>query len=416
MATTLQSFLSNALSGVAPSVQAHVTALPGLSGMPLSGGGASLTNLGTNTLGLDLNAFKALNFQDLNSVASFAATLPTRYAQPDATGEVPTGASTIGREEAATAAILAATPRVVHALGADAATVDLRGHSYDVIQRYEDPVSGFSALRLHPEGGGAEVFAIDGLQVGSHADDVASATLGRLQVDSAAFRALVIDADTYAIQTGGPVLVTGASLGGGMAEVAAYEISEGLVASRKPFATGAVHLVTVDALGGRDATESINGGHLDPAALKLIDALGVRDDGDIVSRIGSHIGDTVTFPTYDATGHRVQLGAEAAHVDVISLMQVLSSDALFAQGVRGQPAEISGFAAASNALSDSVIRAYLASGAHDPATQTKLQVPGIASFDATRTAYSLDANSDGAIDLVVHLSHPAPPSIDPFVL
>ncbi|HYF08078.1 MAG TPA: hypothetical protein VD970_10680 [Acetobacteraceae bacterium] len=370
-------------------------------------------NTGT---GLDLNAFRQLDFGDLNSLAVFASRLPLRFARPDATGEVRTGGSDIGREEAETAAILSAAPRIVEAFGPDAVAIELRGEIYDVVRRYDDPVSGFYAVQLHPRDGGAEIFAIDGLEVGSRADQVASATLARLQVQSAAFRAMVADADSYAISTRGEVLVTGASLGGAVAEVAAYEIAEGLVATRLPFTTGVVQLVTVDALGGRDAAEAINGGRLLPAPLRLIEALNLRDEGDIVSRIGSHIGATVTFPTYDENGRRVVLDAEDAHVNVVSLLQVLESDALFAQGVRGAPAEISGFAAASKAVSPALIAAYLASGERDPTTPTKLQIPGEASFDATRTIYSLDADSDGDTDLSVFLARPAPPSLDPFVL
>lgn len=366
---------------------------------------------------LDLDRFRTLDTEDIDDLVVLAATLPLPWSRPDSTGEVRTGSATIGREEAATAASIAAAPRIVDALGPDATTVELRGHVYDIVERYESDVTGFSALHLHDRNGGLEVFAIDGLQVGSRADQVASATLGRLVVESAEFRDMVGDADAYAVATGRPVLVTGASLGGAIAEVAAYEIAEGLTAvAGKRFATGAVHLVTVDALGGRDAAEDINGGRLDPRALNLINALNLRDDGDLVSRIGSHIGGTITFPTLDATGQRVQLDPEEAHVNVVSLFQVLNSDALFAQGVRGAPAEISGFAAASNALSDELISAYLKSEETDPDAPHKLEVPGNKGFDATRTLYSVDADANGTVDIAVRLSQPAPSSVDPFVL
>ena len=384
--------------------------------LPNFGGWQDLFRPSTPSIAtLDLDRFRNLSTEDIDDLIVLAAELPVPWSKPDSTGELRTGSATIGREEAALAASLAAAPRIVDALGPDATTVELRGQVYDIVERYESDVTGFSALHLHSRGTGLEVFAIDGLQVGSRADQVASASLGRLQVDSAEFRDMV--ADAYAVATGRPVLVAGASLGGAIAEVAAYEIAEGLTAvAGRRFATGAVHLVTVDALGGRDAAEDINGGRLDPRALSLINALNLRDDGDLVTRIGSHIGATVTFPTYDATGRRVQLDPEEAHVNVVSLFQVLNSDALFAQGRRGAPAEISGFAAASNALSDELVSAYINSGAIDPDTPHKLEVPGNKGFDATRTLYSVDADANGTVDIAVRLSQPAPPSVDPFVL
>jgi hypothetical protein len=379
------------------------------------------TQLGGVLEGLD-NMIPGLDFtiwgfgiDTLDSASQIAALFPGSLSGPDSTGEVPTGGFAIGRAEAALGASLAAAPRVVEALGETAVTVELPGASYAIVERYVDPASGFSALQLRPAAGGPAVFAIDGLEVGSRPDSVAAATLGRLQLESDAFREMVGDAFQFAFGFGVPARFVGASLGGAVAQAAAYETAEALAAAG-PYQTGAVRLVTVDALGGRDATEAINGGSLDPQALRLIEGLNLRDDGDLISRIGSHIGATLTLPTLDAEGNRVQLAPADAHVNVVSLLQVLRSDALYAQGVLGAPAEISGFAALSNPVSRQVVDAWRASGEVDDPTPGRLQIPGDASFDASGTVYSLDADSDGQVDLAVTLSQPVSPGTADLVL
>jgi len=369
-------------------------------------GGVFRTLLAQSWLGnLDFSA----NIRNLNNIAAVVELLPGDFGKPDATGEVPTGGADVGREQAAVAAGLAAVPRIVEALGPDAQTVDVGGKSFAVSERYEDPSSGLSAVRLTPLGGGAEVYAVDGTQSGSRADQVAGATLGRLQVESAAFTEMTQDAAQVGLEQGRPALFVGASLGGAVAQVAAYETAETLRDAQLGFDTGAVQLVTVDALGGRDAAEAINGGALDPAALALITALNLRTEGDVVSRIGSHIGATLTLPALDAQGNEVQLDAADAHVNVVSLLQNLGNDELFAAGVLGAPSEVSGLAAVSNAVADELIHLWLASGPHVDDSPGELRLPGTASFDLTGTLWSLDADDNGTVDIAVQLSTPANP-------
>ncbi|WP_237214596.1 hypothetical protein [Falsiroseomonas oryziterrae] len=345
---------------------------------------------------------RPLEVTDLATLVRLAEQLPGGFGDPDATGEVPTGSAAIGREEAAVAATLAAAPRILDALGPDAVQVLARGQSFAVVERYEDPLSGFLAVRLAPAEGGPEVFAVDGLQVGSRADEATAATLGRLQAESAAFRAMIADAAAAGAEDGG-VRFTGPSLGGAVAQVAAYETAEALLADGVPGPE--VRLVTVDPLGGRDAAEAINGA-LDPAVLAGITALNLRTEGDAVSRIGSHIGATLTLPGRDAAGNVVALEAREAHVDVVSLLQNLSRDDFFAAGRLGAPAEISGFARASEAGSDELIALWRQFGEAET-TLAELQVPGVASFDATRTLWSLDLDTDGTADIAVRLAAPA---------
>jgi hypothetical protein len=222
-------------------------------------------------------------------------------------------------------------------------------------------------------------------------------------------------ADAAQFGAGEGVVFAGPSLGGAVAQVAAYETAEALRAAGVPVETGAVQLVTVDSLGGTDAARAINAGVLDPAVLALIEAVNIRTEGDIVSRIGSHLGATLTFPARDATGQTVEVSAAEAHVNVLSLLQNLSSDAFFAEGAFGPPAEIAGFALAANAAADEVIALWRAFGAEEEEAQP-LQITGTASLDPTRTTWSLDADDNGSVDLAVLLSSPLDPGRDALVL
>jgi hypothetical protein len=235
-----------------------------------------------------------------------------------------------------------------------------------------------------------------------------------LQVESNAFRAMIADAVQFGAGEG--VVFAGPSLGGAVAQVAAYETAEALRGAGAQVATGDVRLVTVDPLGGADAARAINGGVLDPAVLALIEAVNIRTEGDIVSRIGSHLGATLTFPARDEQGQEVQLSAAEAHVNVLSLLQNLSSDAFFAEGAFGPPAEIAGFALASNAAADEAIALWRAFGAEEEEVAQPLQITGTASLDPARTTWSLDADDNGSVDLAVLLSSPLDPGRDALVL
>ena len=354
----------------------------------------------------------------LDELAALAARFPDPFAGPDPTGEVPTGGGAtpdFEREELAVLASLAAAPRIAEALGPQAETFLLRGEAFTIAERYEDPETGFSALRLTPAEPGAEIFAIDGLQVGSPADAVAAATLGRLQVESDVFRAMIQDAVSLGA-AGGEVAFVDPSLGGAIAQVAAYETAEALLAAGAAPGFGDVQLVTVDPLGGADAARAINAGALDPAALAVIEALNLRTEGDLVSRIGSHLGSTLTLPGRDAAGQVVVLTPAEAHVNAVSLLRNLSDDSVFATGMPGAPAEISGFAAAANAVADEAIALWRVLGATDEATPEALQIRGTAVLDPTRMVWSLDADANGVVDLAAALTSPLDPARDDLVL
>ena len=104
----------------------------------------------------------------------------------------------------------------------------------------------------------------DGLEVGSDPDTLAALSLGRTQAASPEFARMLGDARDAALLDGHGLVFVGPSLGGALAQVAAYETAETLLAAGANPGTGSIRLLTVNSLGGRDAAESLNGGTLDP--------------------------------------------------------------------------------------------------------------------------------------------------------
>ena len=167
----------------------------------------------------------------------------------------------------------------------------------------------------------------------------------------------------------------------------------------------------------RDAAEALNGGALDPTVLNVINALNIRTEGDLISRIGSHVGETLSFQAVDADGNPIAVTAADAHVNVVSLLRTLPDPTLFNAGVRGAPEEVSGFALVANALGRGIADGYLAGGERDdPNALVPLQVPGEAALVNNNTLYRLDADSNGTLDLAVLTSQPVPQAVADLVL
>jgi hypothetical protein len=327
---------------------------------------------------------------------------------PDDTGAVPTGASEVSRADAFTYAALAGVPRLAEALGPQATGVVVGDDAFAVAGTYEDAATGFRAVQLRSFTDGRTVFSVDGTNFGSVADVVADLDLARPQASSPAFAAMVADARTAAVVEGREVVFTGASLGGALVQVGGYEAAEAISAASPGYA-GRVTVFGVDPLGGRDAAEALNGGRLDPAVLDRMNALHVRTEGDVVTRVGSHLGDTLTFQAVDAAGNPVLLSAQEAHVNIESLLATLSSDALFAAGTRGEPGEIGGLALLANAFGPGLSDAFAdggLGGAFDRPEPARL--PGGGAFDPTGRFFDLGADTDGDPDLRVLLGGAVP--------
>jgi hypothetical protein len=322
---------------------------------------------------------------------------------PDATPSVPMGSSELSRADALEFAKLAAMPRVVANLGSLAEAVLVGDDAFAVAKIYDDPLSGFDAVQLRSLTDDRVVFTLGDTDFGSLADVVADLNLGRPQVASPAFAAMVADAVGTAVGEGREVVFLGASLGGALAQVAGYETAEAILAA-SPLIAEQVTVFGVDPLGGRDAAEWANGGRLDRAVLERMNALHIRTEADIVSLTSSHLGDVLSFGALGAAGNPVVLSAEEAHVNFPSLLATLSSDMLFAAGKRGDPGEIGGLALLANtfgpALSGVLADPDLAA-VFDRAGPPRL--PGTGSIDPTGQFFDLDEDANGVVDLRVVL-------------
>ena len=337
------------------------------------------------------------------ALADLAEALPGPLRGPDATPSLPTGASDVSRADAFTYAALAAAPRLAEALGPLASGVVVGGETFVLAAAYDDPASGFNAVQLRSLSDGRAVFAVDGTDFGSLPDVAADLNLARPQAASPAFAAMVVDATTAALAEGREVVFTGGSLGGALVQVGGYETAEAILVASPGYADR-VTVFGVDPLGGRDAAEGLNGGALDPAVLERINALNIRTEGDVVSLVGSHLGDTLTFQAVNSAGEPMVLSAEEAHVNFESLLATLSSDALFAAGTRGDPGEIGGLTFLANtfgpAVSEAVAGPALAGALGQPEPAGP---PSGGAFDPAGRFFDLDADRDGDVDLRVLL-------------
>ncbi len=344
------------------------------------------------------------------------ASLLDALLRPDDTGAVPTGASEVPRPEAFTYAALAGVPRLAEALGPQATGAVVGDDAFVLTATYDDEASGFRAVQLVSLYDARTVFAADGTNFGSATDVVADLALGRPQAASPAFAVMVAEARTAAVAGGREVVFTGASLGGALVQVGGYEAAEAILAAAPGYA-GRVTVFGVDSLGGRDATERLNGGRLDPAVLERMNALHIRTEGDVVSRVGSHLGDTISFRAVDAAGNPVLLSAREAHVNIPSLLATLSSYVLFAAGARGEPEEIGGLALLSNAAGSELADVFAdlgLGGALDRPEPSRL--PGTGAFDPTGRFFDVDADRDGDADIRMLLGGAVPGAGDLLVI
>jgi hypothetical protein len=343
----------------------------------------------------------------IDVLADFAASLPLPLQAPDATPSVPTGASEVSRADALTFAELAVVPRLVDSFGPAATGVVAAGEAFAITVNYDDPVTGFHGVQLQSLLDGTTVFAVDGTDFNSPADVVADLDLARPQAVSPLFAAMVSDAG-IAASAGREVVFSGASLGGALAQVAGYETAHALLAADPAYA-GRIGVFGLDALGGRDAAESLNGGVLDPAVLDRLNAVNIHTVSDIVSHVGSHLGETLTFPAVDAAGDPVVLSAAESHVNLVSLSATLSNDGLFAAGVRGDPGEVGGLALLANAYGPALADAF-AHGAFDSVLGTPAPTTPASGgvLDLSGRFVDFDADMDGSVDLRILLDGTTP--------
>ncbi|HMH16687.1 MAG TPA: calcium-binding protein, partial [Burkholderiales bacterium] len=155
---------------------------------------------------------------------------------------------------------------------------------HDLVQEYDDPQTGFHAIVSRDPETGEYVVAFTGTQL-SGTDALADLHLGTTQWDSAEAHRLLQDLQG-AVRDGdvSSVLFTGHSLGGALAEYAAYDFREANQGTP-------IELVTFDGLGGVEGLSQRRDQPFDPSRLAGIDSAHFADNRDVVTLMSEHVTD-----------------------------------------------------------------------------------------------------------------------------
>jgi hypothetical protein len=189
---------------------------------------------------------------------------------------------------------------------------------------YINAESGLKFMIMAPKAGGTGpwILAIAGTQ--TVADWLMDLDLGRLQLQR---MALLFELFTTCNQTGPDNLaipahdfiIAGHSLGGGLAQAFAYQMQAARrEANLMPLR---MELVTFNGFGAQPLVKKF--GAYDPAIVRSLNAVNYYVHGDVVSRIGEHIGETRQLtPAGEDPDSRVSI-REAANRHVMSTIKAL---------------------------------------------------------------------------------------------
>lgn len=173
------------------------------------------------------------------------------------------------------------------------------GYQVDIV--YHDPRTGLAYCYYKPLDhmrGRPNVFAIAGTR--GWKDVAADLQLGLSQGQSGALKAMLAEVQRD-LRAGENVTLTGHSLGGGLAQMFAYNLQLGLNGAEQP---GRVALSTINAFGATEIIKrqlALNKQKFDPAIAKQIQAVHYvhqqtrngKAKVDIVARLGTHLGGQV---------------------------------------------------------------------------------------------------------------------------
>lgn len=154
-----------------------------------------------------------------------------------------------------------------------------------------EPVSGLKYIVLQPTQGGPWILSIAGTQ--SALDWIVDLDLGRTQFAALSKLLGMLTTCQYMDESNQPLasrdwIVTGHSLGGGMAQGVAYEIQRRrLEAGLQPVR---MELITFNGFGSQELIAKTQ--TYEPAIVPYLSATNFFVRGDEVSRIGTHIGET----------------------------------------------------------------------------------------------------------------------------
>ena len=163
---------------------------------------------------------------------------------------------------------------------------------YKVLKTLYDPKSGLKYVCYVPLshlGNRPMLFAIGGSW--SFTDFLADLNLGVVQRRTPAFKRMEEMVAKY-VSEGNSVIITGHSLGGGLAQAFAYDVQKMIDGVEK---AGEVRMVSWNAFGAKELLTR-SGGY-DPQIAAKIDAVNYYLPGDRVSGIGTHIGKVMALPS-----------------------------------------------------------------------------------------------------------------------
>ena len=155
---------------------------------------------------------------------------------------------------------------------------------YRPVKTWRDPVSGFKGVALD-NAAGDRIYAVAGTE--GIQDALADVNLGAQQIKNTAFGEMVEDAVLHSKKA--KISFTGHSLGGGVAEAAAY------LTARVAGKSARIDVTSWNGLGGKSVLERA-GETFDPDVQSRIAGRAYGITTDPVSRIGEHVVETYRIP------------------------------------------------------------------------------------------------------------------------
>lgn len=202
---------------------------------------------------------------------------------------------------------------------------------YELYRLISDPLSGLKYAIFKPTLRGPYkpwILSVAGTQ--TFLDAIVDGKMGRAQMDRLTnlfTKCLFQDAQGHPIYDIDLVFV-GHSLGGGLLEAFYHQIQRKLRNLRAAGMQSPLRLITFNAFGGRELLEEINARY-DESYVKAARVANYFVKGDLVSRIGTHIGPTYEMlPIDEKTGKPVVLDVVVAHA-LANIYKLVAASARF---------------------------------------------------------------------------------------
>jgi hypothetical protein len=162
---------------------------------------------------------------------------------------------------------------------------------YRVLFLDADLVSGLKLVMLAPSESDASPFILAIAGTASIVDWAANINLGVAQLERLQRTLDRIFEESFPEdgRTGRELIVTGHSLGGGLAQAVAFQLDQGLQSARIP---GSIYVITWNAFGAKELIRRVVANH-SSATLRIREQWHYYVRGDFVSRIGVHTGNTL---------------------------------------------------------------------------------------------------------------------------